>query len=114
MAIARGTTPWLCLSLPDEYIGSPVQAAYVTVAQGETIIVNKVVNIGDDIVLNLEDKTISVHLTQEDTLALSEDQITAIQLRFIDNLNEAYATDIVTYNTYPVLLDGVIPLVEEG
>lgn len=55
----------------------------------------------------------TIHLTQEDTLSFkfypaAEKNITAIQIRVLDNDGEAYASEVIHERIYGVLKEGVI------
>ena len=78
-------------------------------------------NIGDELGsnnLNLEEEEVkgcqaTIHLTQEDTLSFkfypaAEKNITAIQIRVLDNDGEAYASEVIHERIYGVLKEGVI------
>jgi len=78
-------------------------------------------NIGDELGsnnLNPEEEEVkgcqaTIHLTQEDTLSFkfypaAEKNITAIQIRVLDNDGEAYASEVIHERIYGVLKEGVI------
>ena len=97
----RGTTPTLEFSIP--FDTSEIAEAFVTLSQNDTVIVDK----------PLEDckcdaQKLSVRLTQEDTLKLSCDCNTDIQIRIRTKAGDALASDIARVNTDRILKDGVI------
>lgn len=107
MAITRGTTPLIAFTLPIEITKEEIKEAILTVSQEKRRIVDKKLN-ANELVVDNETATIAGKLTQMDTLLLSADKIAEVQIRFADKNNEAYATDIITYNVYDVLYEGVI------
>lgn len=107
MAITRGTSPWILFTLPIEIKREQIKEAWLTVSQDKRPVTTKKLT-EDELAVDDETSTIGGHLSQVDTLLLSPDKITETQMRFIDTSNESYATEIITYNTYDVLQEGVI------
>lgn len=102
MAITRGTTPLIAFTLPIEITKDQIKEAYLTVSQDRREIVNKRLN-ANELAVDDVTATIAGKLSQVDTLLLNPDKIAAVQIRFKDINDEAYATDIITYNVYDVL-----------
>ena len=97
----RGTTPTLEFTVP--FNTNILAEAWVTLSQNREVILNK----------ELEDcacseRTLSVKLTQEETLRLNCDCKTEIQVRVRTIEGEAMASEIITVNTDRILKDGVI------
>lgn len=107
MPITRGTTPWIAFALPVDITEDNIAEAYITIAQDGNVIADRALSEGQ---LRIDDEKdiVAAKLTQDDTLLLSADKITSAQLRFVDTDGEAYATEIITYNTYAILHEGVI------
>lgn len=83
----RGTTPTHTFVLPfDTSLISEVRIIYVQ--NDETILLKK----RDDCVL--EDKTISVTLTQDDTFKFDAKRLVSIQIRVLTHDNVALASDL--------------------
>lgn len=97
----RGTTPTLNFKLP--FAASTVVDGYVSIAQNRQVIVDK--PIAD---WAISDNTISVTLTQKETLLLGASNTTEIQLRVKLADGTALASKIFTVSTERILRDGVI------
>ena len=97
----RGTTPKLEFSLP--FDTSEIAEAFVTLSQNDQVIVDKA--LAD---CKCDKRKLSVRLTQEDTLKLSCDCITDIQIRVRTKGGDALASNIMREDTYKILKDGVI------
>ena len=129
--IVRGTTPYHSFILPMAV--ESISELYVTYLQNGEVVLDKSTSDGNlelenvDLstenanVENLTDEEIeidpscklTIHLTQEDTLAFkffpaAEKNIAVIQVRVLDNNGEAYASDPIRERIYGVLKDGVI------
>ena len=107
MAITRGTSPWIMFTLPIEITKDQIKEAFLTVSQEKRIVADKRLG-ANELAVDDETSTIAGKLSQVDTLLLSADKITEAQIRFVDVNDDAYATDIITYNTYDILHQGVI------
>jgi hypothetical protein len=97
----RGTTPTLEFSIP--FDTGEIDEAFVTLSQNGTIILDKALSD-----CKCDDRKLSVRLSQEDTLKLSCDCSTEIQVRIRTKAGDALASDIVRVNTDRILKDGVI------
>lgn len=96
----RGTTQELTFELPEEI---SVAALYITFTQkGETVLEKTL----DDV--TIDRTTITLPLTQEDTLKLSAPHAVYIQLRIRDTLGNAIASEIIRTDVKAILKDGVI------
>lgn len=101
----RGTTPSITFNINTDLDLTEIAECWVTFKSG----------IGDkektydttDLIIDTEHKTITVVMTQEDTLYFSQGQINVqIRIRMIDDL--AYASDIKRMTMVGVLKDGEI------
>lgn len=97
----RGTTPTLKFTLPIET--SAIAAAYISVEQNRRVILEK--SIED---CTLSGNTISVKLTQEETLKLGVSDRTEIQLRVRLADGNALASQIFMVPIDRILKNGVI------
>lgn len=107
MAITRGTTPLVAFTLPIEITKEEIKEAILTVSQEKRRIVDKILS-ANELVVDNATATIAGKLSQVDTLLLSADKIAEVQIRFVDLHEDSYATDIITYNVYDILHEGVI------
>lgn len=99
--ITRGTTPTIRYTFSIINV-TDIVTAYLTMEQGELVIEKTLpeATIGEDY--------LEWGLTQEETLALSEEKNVSVQLRYKTNDGNAYATRIVTEKPYKILMDGEI------
>lgn len=97
----RGTTPKLEFTIP--FDTSILAEAWVTLSQNGTEVLNK--ELKD---CSHGDKTLSVRLTQEETLKLQHGYKTEIQVRVRTLEGEALASCIIKVDTDRILKDGVI------
>lgn len=101
----RGTTPTLIFNFNEEADLSDVSACWVTISN---LLRTKVKDYSlDDIEINNEDKTISLALTQEDTLYFSQGTI-QIQVRLKNSDEMAYASNIVQTTMQEIIKEGEI------
>lgn len=115
----RGTTPTHVFTVDDASLEN-IAELYITYAQGKQIVLEKTL---DDVVIDTENNTISVTLTQEDTLKFKtsqwsylypndnkKDMMVEIQIRMkYDDLNHsAFASNIVLIDVEKLLKNGVI------
>lgn len=96
----RGTTPTFIFNLPFDV--SNIKSAYITIKSRGTDVEKAVTD------CSLNGTTITVKLTQEETLALPESQIAGVQLRVLTNDNEALASDVFPIKVEEILKEGVI------
>ena len=97
----RGTTPTLNFVLP--FAADTVADGFISIAQNRRVVVDKPIS---DWVI--EDNTIKVTLTQEETLSLGASNTTEIQIRVKLADGTALASKIFTVSTERILRDGVI------
>lgn len=97
----RGTTPTLSFKLP--FDTSDLSAAWVTLAQDGRVIIDKPMS---DCVL--EGNVLAVTLTQEETLKLTAENRTEVQLRVKTTDGIAMASTIWRLETEKILKDEVI------
>lgn len=97
----RGTTPTLSFKLP--FDTSDLSAAWVTLAQDGRVIIDKPIS---DCVL--EGNVLAVTLTQEETLKLTAENRTEVQLRVKTTDGIAMASTIWRVETEKILKDEVI------
>ena len=108
----RGTTPTLNISI--DYVSTDIARAWISFAQGGTVIINKELTDED---VTIEDVTeagethavIHITMSQEDTLALVPGPL-ELQVRALMDDDKAAASAIVKLNVAKILKDGVITL----
>lgn len=83
----RGTTPTHIFSMP--FGVDEVEKLRILYVQDGV----KIVKTTDD--CTLEGSTVTVRLTQEDTLSLSSDAVVKIQLRVLTTAGEALVSDVI-------------------
>lgn len=103
MAVKRGTTPIFTLTVNGESLKKC--KVFVTFEQNGIILTKT----GDslDIEQTENGSKVSVYLDQAETLGFSVGEVN-VQIRWIDFMNNAKATDIQTLNIEPILLEEVI------
>lgn len=104
----RGTTPQLEVIVTGVDF-TEVAELWLTIGQNGRPIVNK--DLED---LMIEDNTIYVTFTQEDTLALRACSSTYLQLRVLMNDGTAIATPVKKLNVNEIIKDGIIGETNEG
>lgn len=97
----RGTTPTLEFTLP--FSTDLIDEAYITVAQYKKPVFEKAKS---DCTLN--GNTISVKLTQEETLKLKAGAKVEMQIRCLTTTNDAIASEIIVCDAERILKDGEI------
>lgn len=102
--IAQGTTPYLQIAVADDL--SDAAVIYITIKQGKTSIMNLT---GERIATTFENgvSVLTAHLTQEETLKLTEDMV-HLQVRWKNADLEAYETEIIRVRISEALYKGVI------
>ena len=96
----RGTTPTLTFALP--FQAGVIKNLFVTFSQKGQILLEKTT--AD---CGLIGNTIELNLTQEDTLKFMPGNA-ELQVRIIDNSNQALASKIYSINIGSILKDGII------
>lgn len=99
----RGTTPTLYLELDTELDLTNVIEMWVTL-KSPTVEVTKTLN---EVVFDSETNTITVTLSQDETLAFYKG-VAEVQVRIRTSENLAYATDIAKVEVGKILKEGVI------
>jgi hypothetical protein len=99
----RGTTPTITLKLNTDFDFDNIKQIWFTVATSA----KKLTKTLKDVTINSEKSTISVNLTQEETLMFAPGTV-SVQARILTNDGEAFATPIKTTTISQVLEGGVI------
>lgn len=99
----RGTTPTLTFTTP--YAAELVESGYISFSQRGTDVLD--IPLSNQAV-TIADNSISVTLTQEQTLAFTTADVLKIQIRAILASGKAVASNIVTDSVCPILKDGEI------
>lgn len=97
----RGTTPTHIFELP--IAASLIKEARITYQQGDEVVFEKT-----EADCTFADKSISVKLTQEDTLSLKEETKLLIQLKMLTTDNEVLANAIEYVTVERVLNEEVL------
>lgn len=103
MAIARGTTPTITMTLPNTYNVSSADAAYMSFGQGQ----NDIFDIPNNRLTVTSGYVVSATLTQAETLKLAGEAMVSIQLRWKKS-GKAYATKKVSIDVEAIIKDGEI------
>lgn len=98
----RGTTPTINLKFEYNLDELDIRAFFITFSQDGSVILEK-----DLSQIHIKENTITINLSQEDTLKFKEDKVLKIQARLKTDTG-AYATDIVKTNVSEILKEGVI------
>ena len=105
MEIIRGTTPTIIVSIQTEIDLSELSAAWVYISQQGKVRVNKALT---DIEVDTENRTLSLELTQTDTLALKAGIETFFQIRLRMEDDTALATTAAKITVKEIYKEGVI------
>lgn len=97
----RGTTPTLIFELPFEV--AVLSQAWITLSQNNNEVLTK--ELSD---CEADGNTLTVRLTQEDTLKLQGNTYTQMQIRCKHIDGTAFASNIIEDFTEKILKDGVI------
>ena len=100
-SLTRGTTPTLIFELP--FDTSEAQKMWISFRQESRLVIDK--TLAD---VTLDETKVSVHLTQEETLALCRKESCTIQMRVLTKDGEALASQIISCAVADILKDGVI------
>ena len=104
MKITRGTTPTININVKSEIDLAAISVIWVYITQDNRVVIDKELK---DCTLDVENRVISLELTQEDTLALKVGEgLFQIRLLMIDGL--ALATKASRITVQEVYKDGVI------
>ena len=97
----RGTTPKHMFTLPFDM--STVKELHILYAQGDNLVLKK--TLSD---CTADGCTVSVILTQQETMLFSEDKRVEIQIRVLTTAGQALASRIREESVYDVLDDEVL------
>lgn len=97
----RGTTPTITITA-EGLADIKVKKAFLTIKQQDTELTKTL----DDI--QIDGETITVTLTQEETLMFTGDTNANLQIRVLSDSDTAYASQIVQVHIGNILKDGVI------
>lgn len=98
----RGSTPTNIFTVPFDLSQATV---YISYEQGKRVVVEKT---GEDLIFDhSEDYTITVNLTQEETLAFAPGEV-LIQIRYVFPTGDADASNIIRTTAERIIKDGVI------
>ena len=104
----RGTTPTIVFNVNEEYDMTDVVQLWVTLKNPRnTISYEKTFDI-DHCVIDTTNNTITIGLTQQDTLDIKGLDYFEAQIRFLKQNGMASASDIVKLEVNRILKDGVI------
>ena len=98
----RGTTPTLVFNINTELDLNTIKEVWVTFDLSPIKTYTK-----SDVAISDEDKTITLKLTQDDTLKFNKHDV-KVQLRFLLENGEAYASPIRSITVNDILQNGVI------
>ena len=98
----RGTNPVLTFELPEAIT---ISALYITFQQNGQTVLEKDLT---DVTYEQESGTITLPLSQEDTLLFSDLEPVWVQIRLRDNLGNAVASEPMRVNVGEIFKDGVI------
>lgn len=99
----RGTTPTITMKLNTDLSFDLIKEIWVTFKSWKTEVTKTIENCH----LDDENKTITVELSQEDTLSFGIGEV-AVQLRFVLDNGQAFASPIRKISSEKILKDGVI------
>ena len=97
--MVQATTPTIIMNLPNTVDLTQAQTIVFTMTQGSTVI--------KKVITDASEQQVSVYLTQDDTLGLSNG-IAQIQLNWTYSDNSRACTNIENINVTPNLLKAVI------
>lgn len=99
----RGTTPTLIYNVNSNLDLNGMLQIWVTL---KNLMYEKTFG-KDNIIIDNENKTITVELSQEDTLLFNGKEVNT-QIRFLDSTGKAYASNIEKIELNNILKEGVI------
>lgn len=99
----RGTTPVVIFRVKSELDLSKMKQIWVTMQNA----VNEITFNKSELVVNSEESTITLELSQEDTLSFCSG-VVKTQIRFLDENDKAYASNIRNLEMGNILKEGVI------
>lgn len=104
MQLIRGTTPTIIITVQTEIDLHQVSEVWIYISQQNKVKVNKQL---EDTTFDYEERTMTVTLSQDDTLALKEGEA-LFQIRLLLANGTALATLASEVEVAPVYKDGVI------
>ncbi len=104
MNITQGTTPNIVITIKNDMDLTTIKEVWVYISQQNKVKVDKLL---PDVTIDAENKTISVRLEQDDTLALKEGEA-FFQIRMLLNDDTALATAATKIGIVKVYKDGKI------
>ena len=108
MAIIRGTTPTLTFHVKNEQLNlDDIAEIWITFKTKAGVTPREVTYDINDVLIDNTEHTITLNLTQEDTLAFTETNM-VVQLRVRFNNDLAYASSIIGIDIQHILKEGVI------
>lgn len=102
IAIRRGTTPLITIELPEEFDVESITTVWIYISQNEEVVIDKVT---EDV--EIAENTLSVALTQEETLSL-EAGLAILQCRLLNDEDVAFASQASSVRVLDVKKGGVI------
>lgn len=108
MSIIRGTTPTLTFHVKNEMNLSEIAEIWVTFKTKAGVKSKEITYTMDDLTIDPVEKTITLNLTQEDTLDFTDTKVVEVQLRVRLNNDVAVASSIMDVDVSPILKEGVI------
>ena len=99
----RGTTPTIVFRIGTNLKLETIKELWITF---KTKLKEKTYTL-EEVGLNLEDNTVELFMSQEDTLYFNHGNV-SVQIRFLDKDDKAYATPIREIKLNDVLKEGVI------
>lgn len=109
MQLIRGTTPTIIITVQTEIDLHQASEVWIYISQQNKVKVDKQL---DDVTFDYEERTMSVTLSQEDTLALKEGEA-LFQIRLLLMDGTALATLASKVDVKPVYKQGVIVELDE-
>ena len=106
--IIRGTTPTITFNIKNEQMDlTQVAEVWITFKTKPGVALKEKTYDINDVTIDAEEKTITLSLSQEDTLYFANAQM-LVQMRLRMNDDNAYASDIFETSIGQILKDGVI------
>lgn len=105
--IIRGTTPSVTFRITSEVDLSKFTEIWFTIADGQTTAERTFKLSDNEISVDSEASTLTVTLSQEDTLSFKSKMV-RVQIRALDDSDLSYATDIIDVALAEILKGGVI------
>lgn len=108
MAIVRGTTPTLVFHIKDKTLDlNEIAQVWITFKNKAGFRPKEITYDIDDVIVDSAEHTITLYLSQNNTLALSECEM-SVQIRIRFNDDKAYASNILNVPIGRILKEGVI------